>query len=214
MMLRLLETLADVFEECAVCAKDFAELKTTEANGDRGYKERMIKTWYAQVKPHIAEITRRNNNVILHDAVPFLKRLDLRTKWLDPELDDTDRAHLWSFINQLTYLACLHCEVDPKQVQALHAVSSKVQNVIKVTDDHIMQFDIRNLGQLAQEVKRAGPQLAPFMKALVQPGSNSGLQSMISAQVNNFATEAMKHMQAAPPPAAAAAVAAPPEEVD
>lgn len=211
MMLKLLETLTDVFDECPACARDFQELKTTEANGNRDYKERMVKTWYAQIKPHITEVTRRNNDVILRDLVPFLQRLNLRAKWLDSDLDDGDRGHLWSYINQLTYLSCLHCEVDPKQVQALHTMSCRVQDIFKVSDEHIMSFDIRSLGELAQEVKRMGPQLAPMMKQLVTPGGTSGLQSMISAQVNNFASQAMKQLQQpGPAPSAAAEAGIPP----
>lgn len=206
MMVRMVETLTDVFEECKACSRYLSELKTTEANIDRGYKERMIKTWYGQTKPHVADITRRNNDIIMRNVIPFLKHLDFRSKWMDPEIDEQDRSQLWSYVNQLTYLACLHCEVDPKQVQALHFTSQQETKIFKVSEDNIMSFDIRNLADLAKEVKRVGPQLAPMigpqlapmMKALVTPGSNSGLQSMISAQRNNFAAEAMKALQQPP----------------
>ena len=194
----LLTTVGDVFPECVKTREALANREFIHASHQTSMKETLIRDWYTTTKPYIKQFVEKQDNVILRTNIDVLERLDIRTKWADPEFDHEDKEVLWGYINSLTYLACLYNESTPEQVQGLAAVAQRVAEKAEFDIDPSgrMSFNVKafenmitneasqgDLGELVQGV-------APLMGAMMGGGEGgaNGLQAFLQSQMSNFSS--------------------------
>lgn len=204
----LLKAVHTMFPECEVTKTKLMHIDVIRASNMRPAKEALIETWYAKAKPFIKEIIAKNDNVILRANIEALDELRMKDKWREFEQEDKDT--LWGYINSLTYLACLHHETTPDQIQGLAACAKRIAEAAEFRmEGGRFSFNAASL-QTVMSGQDSNPDLArlmsgmgPLMSAMGMGGGAAGaaggppggLPAFLQGQMSNFASMIPK-----PPP--------------
>jgi len=196
----LLLAVRNVFPECLKTQEALAQLEFIEASRMDSMKEILIRKWYETVKPYIKDCVAKNDNVILRANIDILEKLDIKSKWNDPDFDQESKDVLWGYINSLTYLSCLYSESTPEQVQGITAAASRLAEKAQfdVTEDGKFSFNIKAFqalitdqsaqGDLSQLMQSMGPIMGALGGASGGADGSSGLQAFLSSQMSNFSS--------------------------
>lgn len=196
----LLLAVRNVFPECLKTQEALAQLEFIEASRMDSMKEILIRKWYETVKPYIKDCVAKNDNVILRANIDILEKLDIKSKWNDPDFDQESKDVLWGYINSLTYLSCLYSESTPEQVQGITAAASRLAEKAQfdVTEDGKFSFNIKAFqalitdqsaqGDLSQLMQSMGPIMVALGGASGGAEGSSGLQAFLSSQMSNFSS--------------------------
>lgn len=196
----LLLAVRNVFPECLKTQEALAQLEFIEASRMDSMKEILIRKWYETVKPYIKDCVAKNDNVILRANIDILEKLDIKSKWNDPDFDQESKDVLWGYINSLTYLSCLYSESTPEQVQGITAAASRLAEKAQfdVTEDGKFSFNIKAFqalitdqsaqGDLSQLMQSMGPIMGALGGASGGAEGSSGLQAFLSSQMSNFSS--------------------------
>lgn len=199
----LMKAVNNVFPECTKTQEALTQLEFIEASNVESMKTMLIETWYQTMKPYIQECVQKNDNVLLRSNIKVLDQLDIKLKWADPEFDQESKEIMWEYINTLNYLACLHNESTPEEVQGLSTAASRLAEAaqFEISDDGKFSFNIQAFQALLSdkskqsEIASLMPLAAPLMQNIMSGAgggggmdglAGSGLQAFLQAQMGNF----------------------------
>ena len=198
LMKTLLGAIKNVFPECAKTEEALAQLEFIDASNMAPMKETMIRKYYDSIKAHIKDCVAKDDSVIYTVEIEVLNKVDLKTKWQDPEFDAESKDVLWGYINSLNYLACLFVESTPEEVQGIAAAASRLAESAQfdISEDGNVSFNIKAFqsllgsetaqGDLSQIMSGMGPLMGAMNGGSAESGG--GLQAFLSSQMSNFSS--------------------------
>jgi len=197
----LLKSLAEVFPECDAVDTGF-HLFTSLVKGDDAREEEFIRQCNAVFQKHGASLKNREVEALFAAAeeMPVLKEVDFRSKWSDPEFDETSKDNLWQYLTSLKLYAELFCAVPLGVMGKIESVASDLGARLQSGQLNLAQMDIAGIGnellsQLSQEEMTSFESSLPNIYASIsematsiasqvgQPGLN--IEELMKSVVSN-----------------------------
>lgn len=184
----LLTAVHDVFPECNKTVDALKELEVIADLGMEEMKVTLINAWYETMKPYITECVQKHDAVLLQANIEILDKLDLKSKWTDPDFYPESKEIMWEYINRLNYLACMFVESTPEQIQNLHTTASKIMEAgnIEFSDDGKITVDMAAITRNPGELMGMMSSILPMMMGDGGDAPANGLQSILQATMKNM----------------------------
>lgn len=185
----LLIAILEVFPKCEKTKDAKLQLDLVESSQMDGIKASLVEKWYQTLKPHFAEVARKNDNAIARAKIDILDKLDIKDKWADFEHEE--KEVMWGYIHQLTALSIMHNEGTPEHHRGLAAAASKItqHSHMDIRDGKFhMEFSMDAFEQMLGDPSMLENMLPEAMSAISggEHGGFPGLNEMIAPMMQSF----------------------------
>lgn len=127
---QLIESLTVVFPECVETQEALLLFRNTI---DDARIEELMDMWHQQVgSVHADDIRARRPDPLL-DAMEqhaLLRRLGMRSKWVDPGFVDEHKEVMWEYIDGLTNIAAMRSQIPRGMLGRIEAIASSLADDI------------------------------------------------------------------------------------
>ena len=162
----LLQSLAEVFPECDAVDSG-VQLFSRLVKGDAEKEERFLRQCHAVFQKHGQALKNREVHALFEaaDALPVLRDVDLRSKWVDEGFDEASKNNLWQYLQSLKLYAELFCAVPMAVMGKIESVATELGERLQTGQLDLSNLDISSLGQ--ELLGQLGPEeLANFESSL------------------------------------------------
>jgi hypothetical protein len=144
----LLKSLAEVFPECDAVDRG-VQLFANLVKGDAQREDEFIRKCHAVFQRHGAAFKAREPESLFQaaDALPILRDVGFRSKWVDPGFDEQSKENLWQYLQSLKLYAELFCAVPASVMGKIECVATELGERLKSGDLDLSKMDIADLGQ-------------------------------------------------------------------
>ena len=137
----LLESIADVFPECDNTAMVLRVFRSVVKGSDT-MQDTFIRRCHSIFKQHGDGIKDRDPEALFKivESLEYIRELELRDKWEDPDFTVESRDHFWQYVSALKTYADLYAAVPEK-------VMGKIENVAGALGQQLQsgQLDLANM---------------------------------------------------------------------
>jgi len=143
----LFKSLAEVFPECDSIDAGL-HLFTNIVKGDAEQEEKFIRRCNLAFQKHSDALKSREVEALFaaSEDMPFLKEVDLRTKWTDAGFDDASKDNLWQYLTSLKLYAELFCAVPSAVMGKIESVATDLGARLQSGQLNLAQMDISSIG--------------------------------------------------------------------
>lgn len=185
----LMVAIHEVFPDCELTNEARLQLDLIESSGLDGVKVSLIEKWYETLKPHFAEVARKNDNSIARAKIDILDKLDIKTKWA--EFEHEEKEIMWNYIHRLTALAIMHHEGTPEHHRGLASAAAKLTQHanLDIKDGKFhMEFSMDAFEQMLGDPSVIENALPEAISAISggEHGGFPGLNEMIAPMMQTF----------------------------
>ena len=152
-------------------------------------KEQFIVEYHESMQPFYARCNQRDPTVFTEGSqIEFMRRVNMREKWLDSSIDDDTRDCVWEYILQLNHFSQLYCTLLNRiPEQALTRIQSTAMNIAEQARSADGSIDISNINlhQIGADVMQSMPEeeLQAFSNQLLSDPAS--LTSLCTNVLNN-----------------------------
>ena len=144
----LLESVADVFPECdnttAVLEIFRRVVKGSEKNEDKFIRrcQELFKDQAEQIKEKDEEAL-----FIIVESLEYLKEIQLREKWEDPDFTTESREHLWQYVCSLKTYSDLYASVPANVMGKIEKVAGEIGDQFANGNLDLQKMNLGAIGQ-------------------------------------------------------------------
>ena len=144
----LLASISDVFPECKETERVLAIFRTL-VKGDDTFEDKFVRKCHAVFKIHADSLKQHEAEALFSvtESLDYVRDIDLRTKWEDPDFTDTSRAHLWQYIATLKTYADLYTAVPKEVMGKIESVAGNIGEQLSRGELDLAHMDLNKIGQ-------------------------------------------------------------------
>ena len=144
----LLSSISDVFPECQ-STQSVLMLFQTMVKGNEAVEDRFIRRCHALFREHGMPLKERDPEGLFSvvESLEYLKDIDLREKWEDPDFAQESRDHLWQYIGALKTYSNLYSAVPQNVMGKIETVAGTIGEQITRGEVDLTSMDLGSIGQ-------------------------------------------------------------------
>ena len=154
----LLKAIGDVFPECDDTSY-VLRIYETLVKGDAETEDKFIRKCQKVFKNHSSQMKARNPEAIfaLCESVEVIKRLDMRSKWEDPDFTPESKENLWAYLTNLQTYSDLYTCVPSSTMTKIEGLAASVGDRMRPDGNldlsglDLSTFGSEVLGSMTQE---------------------------------------------------------------
>lgn len=144
----LLSSISDVFPECS-STQSVLMLFRTMVKGNETVEDRFIRRCHALFREHAAPLKERDPEALFNvvESLDYLRDIDLREKWEDPDFAQESRDHLWQYISALKTYSDLYSAVPANVMGKIENVAGSLGEQLTRGELDLTSMDLGSIGQ-------------------------------------------------------------------
>jgi len=174
MLAYMLNAVAFVFPECSKTRSAQDDLRI--ACNSKFTKVKIIEAWHNTMHPYYPAVTAREDSALRSANIEWFQKLDIMTKWDDPDFSQESKDNMWTCLENLNkYAGMYHSihNIPDAMMSNIHATAFEVFNSIQAGGASLEDLDLFELGEKVV-ANSSAEDLRNFTKSIPQITQNFG----------------------------------------
>ena len=144
----LLSSISDVFPECSD-TQNTLQIFRSVVKGNDEFEDVFIRRCQVLFQQHAEKLAVKDAEALFSivEGLDFLRDINLRDKWEDPDFAAESRDHLWQYVSALKTYADLYSSVPKEVMGKIENFAGKISQQLTDGELDLRNLDIGNIGQ-------------------------------------------------------------------